>query len=93
MNDETKNTDVPHRVPSPQYTGLRNSLWCTDKDGRVGMIGEVGAGVAAFHYADKDGKLGAAVSVPLDQLKIAKASELPEHLGYTEEQLTEFGYL
>jgi hypothetical protein len=72
---------------------LRNSLWCTDSRGRVGMINEINGAEVVFHYADGEGKLGAAVRLPQEELKIARASELPTNHGLTAQQCADTGYL
>lgn len=71
---------------------LRNSLWCTDKAGKVGMIDEINSGVVSFRYADADGKLGDVVPTDIADLKIATAAQLPKSHGLTAEQLVDLGY-
>jgi hypothetical protein len=81
-------------APAPKVE-LRNSLWCVHTaSGRIGMINEFHAGAALFHYADADGILEtAAVAVPQEELRVAKAAELPANLGFTEQQCKDTGYL
>lgn len=77
---------------APPRRELRNSLWCVDKAGKVGMIAEINGGVALFFHADRDGKLAEKpVSIPIEELTQAPRAQLPE-IGLTNEQLTEAGY-
>lgn len=78
---------------SKEKAALRNSLWCTDRAGRVGMINEINGAGVKFHYANADGSLGDPTTVQMDDLKIAKASELPANHGLTEQQCEDTGYL
>jgi hypothetical protein len=91
---ETKTTPAPAAPPPQPKVELRNSLWCVHTvNGRVGMINEIHSGIATFHYASRDGELEESVQVPQEELRIAKAAELPGHLGFTEQQCEDIGYL
>jgi hypothetical protein len=77
---------------------LRNSHWCIHKTLGRGMIGEIGAQVSFHRYrkATDDEQAGVESTpdyVELADLRRCTPDELPEHLGYTEEQLHDFGYL
>lgn len=89
-NFETKSAP-PEIQPKVE---LRNSLWCVHTvNGRVGMINEIHSGVATFHYSGKAGELETGIQVPQEELRVAKALELPAHLEFTAEQLKDIGYL
>lgn len=92
---EPTSTEPRPMTAEPPKVELRNSLWCVHTvNGRVGMINEFHAGAALFHYADTAGKLEeAAVRVPAEELRIARAAELPASLGLTEQQCKDTGYL
>lgn len=90
MNEFTEDRAAP--TPAPKPISLRNSHWCTDRAGRLGMIGDASSSPVQFHYETGEG-LGAAVAVNIDELTIAKFADLPERLGYTRSQAAEMGYL
>lgn len=68
---------------------LSNSMWCKDKDGRLGMIDEINSGQVSFRYEGDKG-LGPIVKVPFEELVL---STPPARLGYTTQQLADMGYV
>lgn len=72
---------------------LRNSLWCKDKAGRVGIISELFGDYARFHYANADGTLEPETLVPQEVLTQCRVSDIPAtHMDMTPEQAAELGY-
>jgi hypothetical protein len=77
---------------------LRNSHWCVHPTLGLGMIGELGSEATFHRYraATKDEPAGVQSEhqvVDPKTLRKCTPDELPEHLGYTEQQLKDFGYL
>lgn len=90
----------PKEQPAARVVEMRNSLWCVDKAGKVGMIGEINGGDTAFHYArtpteDDPSTLSPSAPVPLADLRIATADELPAHVreSLNDEQMKDIGYV
>jgi hypothetical protein len=91
IEDHAATPAVPPPVPEPKKTNFRNSLWCVDKAGHVGMIDELRGDAALFRYEGEKG-LGDTTPVPLSDLAIAPAAMVPARLGYTPEQLRDLGH-
>jgi hypothetical protein len=94
MNEPTSKAAAPE---TPKKPDLKNSHWCIHPQHGLGMIGEIGAQVTFHRYRDatKDQPAGVHSTpeiVQLDDLSLCEPDDLPEHLGYTEQQLRDFGY-
>lgn len=77
----------------PKKAELRNSMWCLDPSGRLGMIAEINGGTAMFYREKTEGGLEASPTyVPLEKLKLCAASQVPARCGFTAEQLADYGY-
>jgi hypothetical protein len=85
-------TSAPAKPPE-----LKNSHWCMHPKHGLGMIGELGA-QASFHRfrpatdEEQAGVESTPVFVEASELRLCTPRELPDHLGYTEQQLIDFGY-
>ncbi len=83
-------------MENPKRVELRNSMWCVDKDGNLGMIAEINGGIATFYREAKvaDGEAprleSDAHQVPLDQLALCAASQVPARAALSQEQLAEY---
>lgn len=77
---------------------MRNSHWCFHKTLGLGMIGELGS-IVKFHRfraATADTPAGVESQhdvVNVEDLVRCTPDELPEHLGFTHQQLVDQGYL
>lgn len=105
---EDSQVGKPFPRPNPEPTGaaraLSPSTWVVHKEKGLGMIAGISPSVTV-HFVVKpdgskqgderaaDGALESAVeTVNIDDLRRATAAELPKRLGYTDEQLKDYGY-
>jgi hypothetical protein len=91
IDDEVSGSPPP--ISQKKQIEFKCSHWCVHRQHGLGMIGEM-APVVSFHIADSKGELRSdTVAVDLADLRLASPSELPARLGYTPEQLRDFGYM
>lgn len=86
--------EAPVKAPEQQ---LRNSHWCTHPVHGVGMIGEINAQVSfhrfRLHSGDTAPSLDSEpVKCEVSDLTLCTPEQLPEYLGYTDQQLKDLGY-
>ena len=94
---EDVNEAAAPAAPPPKRRSIANSHWCMHKEHGLGMLGEISP-IPKFHKyvaPTKDTPAGVeadAIAVDVADLALCTPTQLPPHLGYTDEQLKDLGY-
>lgn len=71
---------------------ISNSMWCTDKAGKVCLVDSIDGQALVRYHSAKEPHFGDLTRVPLEDLKQATVAQLPEGHGMAPGELEALGY-